>query len=103
MGARQLCLNTRAAIAEPSDNRIYLCISKRELHALFFLWDKNSTMEALYMKQKVYIHKANLNRPDLVFLALDSAVSKGSICETKQKEMPINVNFGSNKKRKRND
>ena len=54
------------------------------------------------MKQKVYIHKANLNRPDLVFLAIDS-VPEDSICETKQKEMPINVNFGSDQKRKRKD
>jgi len=54
------------------------------------------------MKQAVYIHKASHKRIDLVFLAIDS-VTKGSICEVKQKEIPSNVNFGPDQKRKGKD
>jgi len=54
------------------------------------------------MKQTVYIHKATIKRTDLIFLAIDS-VTKGSICEAKQKEIPSNVNFGSDQKRKGKD
>jgi len=54
------------------------------------------------MRQIVYLHNTKHKRTDLAFLALDT-VTKDSICEVKQKEIPINVNFGSDQKRKGKD
>ncbi len=54
------------------------------------------------MRQKVFLHDTKQKRSDLAFLALDT-VSKDSICEVKQKEIPINDNFGPDQKRKGKD